>query len=238
MEKQCPVCNKIFITLNGRQKYCSSRCNKKRWKLDNKEKVLLDNKEYLRVRASKKKKLAEKELICPRCGKTFLNTKSKNYSYIRFCSFNCQNIYNRSKRREKERESEPMRKCLACGELFDPREFRAYKTVQTCSRKCTKKLWRMKHKDDPEYKKYRALRQRNRKHRIRANGGNVTNQEWEEIKRKVGYRCVVCGEKEPFKQSCTTLTQDHIVPISKGGKHIKENLQPLCMECNIRKYNK
>lgn len=238
MEKQCPVCNKIFTTLNGRRKYCSDNCRRKKWRKENYERYLEVNRRAWKRKQDKKVSLAEKELICPYCGKSFLNTKSRNYSYIRFCSPSCQRAHNRAKKREEERESEPMRKCLACGEMFDPREFRAYKTVQTCSRKCTRKLWRMKHKNDPAYKKYRALRQRNRKHRIRANGGNVTNQEWEEIKRKVGYRCVVCGEKEPFKQSCTTLTQDHIVPISKGGKHIKENLQPLCMECNIRKHNK
>lgn len=238
MEKQCPVCNKIFTTLNGRRKYCSVRCRKKSWKIKNKEKVLEYNRCYLRRRAAIKKSQSKKSLVCPRCGKPFLNTKSKNYSYIKFCSFNCQNIFNRSRRRKRDRESEPMRQCLACGKLFDPRGFHYYKTVQTCSKKCSKKLWRMNNSKTDDYKKKHAFNQRTRKHRIRANGGSFTYKQWESMKKKYGYKCAICGKKEPFlEQSYQYLTQDHIIPVTKGGPHIKENIQPLCMECNIRKHN-
>lgn len=34
------------------------------------------------------------------------------------------------------------------------------------------------------------------------------------------------------------LTIDHIVPISKGGKSGKYNLQPLCSKCNNKKGTK
>lgn len=238
MEKQCPVCNKIFISFYSTKVYCSEACRRKNWKNNHIGEVRKYENGRARRITEKKRENLRVSLVCPNCGKGFYNTDSPNLNQIRFCSPKCRGLYNNKLCKKREREKEPMRKCLACGEMFDPRKSYYYKKVQTCSKKCTKKLWVMKHKNDPEFKKYRALRQRNRKHRIRANGGNVTNAEWEEIKEKANYRCVICGEKEPFNQSCTTLTQDHIIPISKGGKHIKENLQPLCMECNIRKNNK
>jgi 5-methylcytosine-specific restriction endonuclease McrA len=46
--------------------------------------------------------------------------------------------------------------------------------------------------------------------------------------KKNKYRCVYCGGYK-------NLSADHIVPESKGGKLILENLQTLCRSCNSRK---
>lgn len=44
-------------------------------------------------------------------------------------------------------------------------------------------------------------------------------------------RCAFCGTTEK-------LTVDHIKPYSKGGTHDIENLQCLCLRCNITKSDK
>lgn len=40
-----------------------------------------------------------------------------------------------------------------------------------------------------------------------------------------GKKCLRCGTSHD-------LTLDHVVPVSKGGKSVLENLQILCYQCN------
>jgi len=68
----------------------------------------------------------------------------------------------------------------------------------------------------------------NRVHRLRANGGNVSLDEWEELKALYHGCCAYCHQAAP-------LTQDHVIPISKGGWHVIENIVPACQPCNSRK---
>lgn len=51
------------------------------------------------------------------------------------------------------------------------------------------------------------------------------------------YRCVMCG-RSPSTSLDIELHVDHIIPFSKGGKTIAENLRTLCSHCNIGKSNK
>lgn len=51
------------------------------------------------------------------------------------------------------------------------------------------------------------------------------------------FKCVRCGNSPAIDQKCR-LHVDHILPFSKGGKTVFENLQVLCEECNLGKSNK
>lgn len=55
------------------------------------------------------------------------------------------------------------------------------------------------------------------------------------ILKRDNFTCQACGitAKDGAK-----LHIDHIIPISKGGKTIEDNLQVLCEDCNIGKSNK
>ncbi len=48
------------------------------------------------------------------------------------------------------------------------------------------------------------------------------------VYRRDGFACLHCGAAQ-------RLTLDHIYPFSKGGPDTYENLQTLCLRCNIRK---
>jgi hypothetical protein len=58
-----------------------------------------------------------------------------------------------------------------------------------------------------------------------------TKEEWEELKKKTGGRCVICWEVKD-------LIPDHIIPIYQTDNNPSDgigNIQPVCKECNSRK---
>lgn len=65
----------------------------------------------------------------------------------------------------------------------------------------------------------------------------MTKELRERILKRDHYTCQKCGlslKKEPH----LLLEVDHIVPISKGGKTVEDNLQTLCWSCNRQKGSK
>lgn len=59
---------------------------------------------------------------------------------------------------------------------------------------------------------------------------SFTIKEWQLMKEAYKYCCVYCHKE--FKR----LTQDHIIPLSKGGTHIGSNILPACQSCNSKKH--
>src|SRR3972149_5906426 len=67
----------------------------------------------------------------------------------------------------------------------------------------------------------------NRAHK-RGLDGKITRDEWVAVYERNGNKCANCHKQKP-------LTMDHIQPLSKGGLHCIENIQPLCKSCNSQK---
>ena len=60
--------------------------------------------------------------------------------------------------------------------------------------------------------------------------GSHTLAEWNDLKSKFHNKCAICKIEKK-------LTKDHIIPVSKGGSDYIDNIQPLCRNCNSKKYN-
>lgn len=56
----------------------------------------------------------------------------------------------------------------------------------------------------------------------------------EKIKVRDGYKCKICGVSI-IDEPTLLLEIDHIIPVSKGGLSVEENLQCLCWKCNRSK---
>jgi hypothetical protein len=79
----------------------------------------------------------------------------------------------------------------------------------------------------------RVLDSRRRARKI-GNGGSHTVKQWLALKAQYDHRCLCCGKQEPN----VVLTEDHVVPIAKGGTDNIDNIQPLCLSCNCSKQAK
>lgn len=71
-----------------------------------------------------------------------------------------------------------------------------------------------------------------RRARLMSAEGSHSFQEWETLKVQYNYTCPACFKREPDIK----LTEDHIIPLIKGGSNNIENIQPLCRSCNSRKH--
>lgn len=80
------------------------------------------------------------------------------------------------------------------------------------------------------YQKHPADAQNIRARRMGISG-YLARSDWNKVLAAHNFACVVCGATED-------LTIDHIVPLSKGGLNIIDNVQPLCRRCNSSKGNR
>lgn len=94
-------------------------------------------------------------------------------------------------------------------------------------------------KANPERVKYHDKIRKQRRRINLKNKGSHTLEQWENLKNRFNHCCAICGMQEPFiNQQYQHLTEDHIIPVSRGGSNNIENIQPLCQSCNSKKWNK
>lgn len=76
---------------------------------------------------------------------------------------------------------------------------------------------------------YMRMHKQLMRHQPRASNYDVvTVPEWVDILIRYDHKCAYCPAK-------LDLTMDHVVPLSRGGRHTATNLVPACERCNRMK---
>lgn len=80
-----------------------------------------------------------------------------------------------------------------------------------------------------EHPKQRAEAERRRTVRLR--DGRIEKIDPWEIYKRDGGRCHICGRRVAKKD----MSLDHLVPVSKGGDHVRTNVRLAHLACNVRR---
>ena len=127
------------------------------------------------------------------------------------------------------------RKRVESPEEREKRNARARKKYATseATRKRKRDNLRRRYHENPEHRRKQMEWSNAAIHRRRArreaNGGSYTVREWKAVCLLYDHRCLCCGERKP-------LTVDHVIPLALGGMNTIDNIQPLCLDCNLRKH--
>ena len=181
--------------------------------------------------------------LCKHCNYIFAYTH-KTGAYQKYCSSNCRMDYNRVYQRQWaviDRKSKPdTYKANAAAQRSKHRE-----KIYARTRK-----WFADNRDY-QYQKNREWREANpgyftkwkQNHRervciashnrrvIKELAGTFTIDEWKEVVSRQNGQCVFFH----LGKCNGILTQDHILPLSRGGANTINNIQALCFKCNARK---
>jgi 5-methylcytosine-specific restriction endonuclease McrA len=155
---------------------------------------------------------------CKTCWKDFLTkwkrTKSGRLSRDKTCA----------KYRKTKKCKESQRKYW----LSEKGKQKKRDSEQKLSRKLKKAEYAHEYRQTEKGKLSRANYFHKRRIAINSTDNKITLADWRGIKKQYKYKCIYCGEKKP-------LTMDHIIPLSKGGEHVKSNIVPACRSCNAKK---
>lgn len=158
---------------------------------------------------------------CKNCGTNIALIGAKQQ---KFCTKKCR--IEKSNRIARERNAErlskrPPLKCFECLGDFHPT---SNNHSVFCSPVCGKRS--------------------NRRHNTRLRRKKISRERFSvaEVFEAAGWRCAHCFIETPKSLRGKILlnapVMDHIIPLSRGGRHSKDNAQLLCFRCNGRKGSK
>lgn len=146
---------------------------------------------------------------CAQCGRATPKRKNRAQS---FCSAKCSGASRR----------------VEGAKWRDPEQIRAYMREYTqrhrAEHNAQGRLWARQHRGNRN--------QLQRARRASGKAADFSEQDWLELKRRYGWKCLACGRPESL---LVVLQPDHVIAVARGGPHTVANIQPLCGSCNATK---
>lgn len=120
--------------------------------------------------------------------------------------------------------------CKVCGAAgFAEFEYEQMGVCSTCVRALAH-AWIMKHTGEPSpiFSPPSVLAEFAAKRALKRLKSSIPAGLRKRVLERDAYRCLQCGDHR-------NLEADHVIPESRGGRTVFENLQTLCKTCNCRK---
>lgn len=166
------------------------------------------------------KQAPSRSKVCAACGSPF----TAKLESARFCGQKCRNKVNARRIQERRRDGSP-RPCRWCAKVYVP-EYGSLRRSY-CSIECR----------DASKRKLRGGSTNRR--RATKFGCAYEPIRKRDVFERDGWRCYICGRETPKSLSGTKEPNapelEHVVPLSKGGGHVLENVRCACMACNRAK---
>ncbi|MFD3815028.1 HNH endonuclease [Streptomyces rubiginosohelvolus] len=217
-ERPCAICGTNYQPKRRDSVCCSRDCNQLRL-----------NRKY----AAAKKSTAP-TLDCPGCRALFKPWRTDQ----RYCTPGCGNRH-RSRGAYRHADLTP-RPCLRCGATFTPKQSASAHCSRLCSRRTTYARYRKERvaaavawaRANPTMRAAIANQNKARRRQwMQTNPGSVgvSSRDWVTLVRHYHRHCAYCGGNKGG------IHMDHVIPISRGGRHAIGNVLPACQGCNLSK---
>lgn len=216
-DRQCEICGATFRPRRKDAACCSETCRDRR----------------LNRRYSKERRGEVLPRTCPGCSIEFKPFRSDQ----KYCTASCGNRARaRVNYQRVDRQAIP---CAYCGKVFMP----PTRLSTVCSRVCSRRVsyaryrkvrvaqavaWGKANKDARAAiaNQYKAQRRALEKQTEGSVG--VSSRDWVKLVRHYKHRCAYCGAGGP-------IHMEHVIPVSRGGRHAIGNVLPACESCNLSK---
>lgn len=217
-ERPCAICGTTYQPKRRDSTCCSPTCRD-----------LLLSRKY-----GAAKKAAIQLRACPGCNEDFKPWRTDQ----KYCTPICGNQH-RARQNYQHADLSP-RSCTRCGATFTPKQT----TSTLCSRLCSRRATYARYRQDrvaasvawaranPQARAVISNQHRARRRTwIDTNPGGVgvTTRDWIRMIRHYRNQCAYCGG------NTGGIHMDHVIPVSRGGRHAIGNVLPACQTCNLTK---
>jgi 5-methylcytosine-specific restriction endonuclease McrA len=216
--RACDICGTTYTPKRRDSLCCSRACNGLRY-----------NRLY-----AKRQKETDPERTCPGCDTTFKAWRTDQ----KYCTPECGNRHRARRGRQYADLSE--RPCQRCGTVFTPKQSTSVYCSRLCSRRVSYARYRPQRiaaaaawaRANPELRAAIAAQHKTVRRaweQLNPDSVGIAGKDWRKLVRHYRHRCAYCGGNDGG------IHMDHVIPLSRGGRHAIGNVLPACQHCNLSK---